>query len=159
MTLMQERLSVVLPTYNERESIAPLIQKLFSISGVYDLEILIVDDDSTDGTAELVKELARNDNRIRLIRRLGRSGLSSAIKEGLLASISDFAAVMDSDGQHEPSDVINAFIYLKRNNLDIVAGSRFLSEASIRGLSTRRTGGSFWANRISRLSLSDRYSA
>ncbi len=154
---MQERLSVVLPTYNERENIEPLLQKLVSIGGEFDLEILIVDDDSTDGTAELVKKLARQDKRIRLIRRLGRSGLSSAIKEGLLDSTADLAAVMDSDGQHEPLDVINAVRHLKDNNLDIVVGSRFLSEAKIRGLSHHRTGSSIWANRLSRLSLPKQY--
>ena len=154
---MQERLSVVLPTYNERENIELLLKKLLAIGKEYELEILIVDDDSTDGTPELIKEFAQTDQRIRLIRRLGRSGLSSAIKEGLLDSIYDVAIVMDSDGQHEPEDVIKAFKYLKEHQLDIVAGSRFLSEAKIRGLSQRRTGGSFWANRFSRLSLNRKY--
>ena len=67
MNTMQERLSVVLPTYNERENIELLLKKLLAIGKEYELEILIVDDDSTDGTPEVIKELAQTDPRIRLI--------------------------------------------------------------------------------------------
>ncbi len=154
---MQELLSVVLPTYNERENIPPLLKALLSSAKSYKLEVLIIDDESTDGTANLVKELARKDQRIRLIRRVGRSGLASAIKEGLLDATGDFAIVMDSDGQHQPEDLINAFRQLKQEKLDIVAGSRFLEEAKIRGLSQRRTGGSSLANYLARLSLPNTY--
>ena len=117
------------------------------------IHILIVDDDSTDGTSDLVKELAQRDQRIRLIRRVGRSGLASAIKEGLLNATEDIAAIMDSDGQHEPEDVIKAAEELKNKNLDLVAGSRFLAGSQIRGLSYRRTEGSSIANQCARFSL------
>ena len=70
------------------------------------------DDDSNDGTFELVKMLSKNDLRIRIIRRVGRSGLASAIKEGLLNATGDFVALMDADGQHQPNDVLNAINYL-----------------------------------------------
>ena len=68
--------------------------------GDYFLFTLIVDDISSDGTSDLVKSLAKKDSRIRLIRRVGRFGLSSAIKEGLLAATNDIAIVMDADHQH-----------------------------------------------------------
>ncbi|MFL0768040.1 MAG: glycosyltransferase, partial [Prochlorococcus sp.] len=71
----REHLSVVLPTYNERDNILPLLKELLALAQPYKLELLVVDDDSSDGTAELVRELAHHDPRVRLIRRLGRYGL------------------------------------------------------------------------------------
>ncbi len=138
---MQERLSIVLPTFNERESIVPLLKALLALDQPDELEVLIVDDDSTDGTHELVKSFAQKDSRIRLIRRVGRAGLASAIKEGFLNATGNFAVVMDADGQHRPEDVVIAVRKLKEENLDLVAGSRFLNEAQIQGLSRRRTSG------------------
>ena len=150
---MQERLSVVLPTYNERENIPLLLKELFSLDQPYELEVLIVDDDSTDGTDQLVKDFAKSDFRIRFIRRVGRSGLASAIKEGLLNATGDIAVVLDSDGQHRPKDVFNAAQKLTADDYDLVVGSRFLDNAKIKGLSLRRTGGSSIANRLASISL------
>jgi glycosyltransferase involved in cell wall biosynthesis len=97
---------VVLATYNERENLAPMLAKLKALLGQrYRLEIIVVDDDSPDGSADLVRSLARQDPRIHLIRRVGRNGLSSAIREGLLAASGEVAVVMDADGQHPPSHV------------------------------------------------------
>ncbi len=154
----REHLSVILPTYNERDNILPLLKELLALAQPYELELLVVDDDSSDGTTELVRELAHHDSRVRLIRRLGRYGLASAIKEGLLAATGDLAAVMDSDGQHEPAAIIEAVDKLRQNQLDLVAGSRFMSGAVIKGLSQRRTGGSSIANRLARFSLPNSYS-
>ncbi len=153
-----ERLSIVLPTYNERENIIPLLGQLLTCTNDYELEILVVDDDSTDGTTQLVKDLSSRDRRIRLIHRVGRSGLASAIKEGLMVATGDFIAVMDSDGQHEPKAVINALNKLRKDNFNLVVGSRFLKGSEIRGLSYRRTGGSTLANSFARFSLPEVYS-
>ena len=154
---MKETLSIVLPTFNEKENIPLLLDELFSNFDSYQLEVLIVDDDSTDGTAELVKGFAQKDSRIRLIRRLGRSGLASAIKEGLLYATNNVAVVMDGDGQHRPSDVLNAVRELKSNNFDLVVGSRFSLNSEIQGLSQRRTDGSTIANHLARFSLPSQY--
>ncbi len=151
-------LSVVLPTFNERENISPLLRDLLAIEDFFEVEVLVVDDDSTDGTPELVKEISKKDHRIRLISRLGRSGLASAIKEGLLAANGDIVAVMDADGQHKLSDVINACRFLIDQKSDIVVGSRFIGDATISGLSRRRTKSSSIANKISRFSLPSKYS-
>ena len=150
-------LSIILPTFNEAESIAAVIQSLLALDDHFDLEILVVDDDSSDGTAETVRSLARLDQRIRIIRRLGRSGLASAIREGLIDAIHDRAVVMDSDGQHEPASVLDAVRSLDARQLDLVAGSRFLDQSEIRGLSHRRTDGSTLANQLARRSLPARY--
>ena len=150
-------LSIVLPTYNERENIHLVLKDIFHLASDYSLEILIVDDNSTDGTSEIVKSLAKKDSRIRLIRRVGRSGLSSAIQEGLLNSTSDLAVVMDADGQHQVSDALFAVKELIESKADLVVGSRFLSQARIRGLSKRRVIGSNSANILARISLSKSY--
>lgn len=151
------RLSIVLPTYNERGNIEALLQQLLGIKDRYNLELLVVDDDSADGTAELVRELAHRHPEIRLIRRVGRAGLASAIKEGLLDATGDLAVVMDSDGQHEPSAVLRALDTLQREGVDLVVGTRFHSDASIQGLSGRREKGSSWANAAARFSLARAY--
>jgi dolichol-phosphate mannosyltransferase len=151
------RVSIVLPTYNERGNIESLLAQLLPLQERFDLELLVVDDDSTDGTAELVRHLAREQPRLRLIRRIGRSGLASAIKEGLLDATGDLAVVMDSDGQHEPASVLQAITTLQREELDLVIGSRFHPEAQIHGLSGRRETGSSWANASARFSLPARY--
>ena len=80
-------LSVVLATFNEKDNLGPMVEQLKELLGKrYQLELVVVDDDSPDGTSELAQQLARQDPRIHLIRRVGRSGLSSAIREGLLAA-------------------------------------------------------------------------
>ncbi len=155
---MNLRVSIVLPTYNERGNIEPLLQQLLPLQQHYNLEILVVDDDSADGTAELVRQLAHSEPRLRLIRRVGRSGLASAIKEGLLDATGDVALVMDSDGQHEPTAVRQAIDSLLAGPLDLVIGSRFHPQAQIHGLSGRRETGSTWANACARFSLPGSYS-
>ena len=77
----QSGLSIVLPTFNEGGSIRQVIASLLRLGTEHPLEILVVDDDSRDGTPDLVRSLARQDNRIRIIQRVGRSGLASAIKD------------------------------------------------------------------------------
>ncbi len=150
-------LSIVLPTFNEGGSIRQVIESLLRLGTDRPFEILVVDDDSRDGTPDLVRSLARRDPRIRIIQRVGRSGLASAIKEGLIAALHPIAVVMDSDGQHEPTSVGEAVQLLDRKGLDLVAGSRFLDHSEIRGLSERRTDGSTLANRLARWSLPRSY--
>jgi len=147
------QVTVVLPTFNECGTIAGLIDQLLLLRGRYGLEVLVVDDDSPDGTAELVRRIARAEPCVRLVRRVGRAGLASAIKEGLLDASHDLALVMDSDGQHEPAAVERALETLLRGGWDLVVGSRFHREAAIRGLSGRREQGSSWANAAARFSL------
>lgn len=154
----QSSLSVILPTYNERGNIKPLVEKLVEKLSSSQLEILVVDDDSPDGTADLVRELAHSYNQLRLIRRVGRAGLASAIKEGLLDATGDLAVVMDCDGQHDPETIERALNTLISENLDLVIGSRFHHDATISGLSQKREAGSTIANRIARFSLPKEYS-
>jgi dolichol-phosphate mannosyltransferase len=147
------KLSVVLPTYNERDNVIPIAQQLLCLGDRYNLEIIFVDDDSQDGTADVVRDLAHTYPEVRLIRRVGRAGLSSAIKEGILDATGDLVVVMDCDGQHEPSTVLLALQRLQETGSDLLIGSRFHPQARIRGLSAKRERNSTWANAVARFSL------
>jgi dolichol-phosphate mannosyltransferase len=147
------RLTVVLPTFNESENIEPIVAELLPLQARYDLELLFVDDDSSDGTAEKVRQLAHRHDCVRLIRRVGRFGLSSAIKEGILDATGDVVVVMDSDGQHEPVAIARTVSALLEGGGDLVIGSRFHPQATIMGLSERRERNSTWANAVARFSL------
>ena len=148
----------VLPTFNERNNILFLLKELLKLDYKYKLEIIVVDDNSKDGTSEAVRSISKEDNKIKLIKRLDRFGLSSAIKEGCINATNEIIAVMDTDGQHLVKDVVNAIEKLSSQNLDIVSGSRFLSNSSIKGLSKKREKGSLLANKFAKLSLSSNYS-
>lgn len=154
---MKKLISIVLPTFNEKENIQPIVAELLELNSEYDLEILVVDDDSPDGTAEAVRKLAKKYKNIRLIRRVGRNGLASAIKEGILDATGDIVISMDCDGQHEPQTVAEAIKHLIQEDLELVMGSRFHTDAIINGLTSNREKGSTYANNLARWSLSPRY--
>ncbi|MXY62826.1 MAG: glycosyltransferase, partial [Synechococcus sp. SB0665_bin_28] len=117
----QRDLTVVLATYNEVEAVGPMVRQLLSqLDGEGGLlrEVIVVDDDSPDGTADVVQQLGRQDPRIHLLLRCDRSGLASAIRDGLLSASGELAAVMDADGQHDPSTIHTAVALLERQGLD-----------------------------------------
>lgn len=147
------RLTVVLPTFNECSNVEPIVEELLPLRDSFDLELLFVDDDSSDGTSEKVRMLAHRHGCVRLIRRVGRFGLSSAIKEGILDATGDVVVVMDSDGQHEPASVAHAVAALIESGGDLMVGSRFHPQARIMGLSEQRERNSTWANSVARFSL------
>ena len=150
-------ISIILPTLNEVENVCSIIKKIINLSGNYLIEIIVVDDASTDGTTSLVKKLSKEDNRIRLINRYGRNGLSSAIKEGTLSASGDVIAIMDTDGQHQVESLYEAIDELLISNKDLIVGSRFLNKSIIRGLSDNRIKGSSVANKLAKYSLSKEY--
>ena len=94
-------LTVVVPTFNERDNIEPLLARLDAALCGIDWEVVFVDDDSPDGTAEIVRALAAENARIRCLQRIGRRGLSTAVIEGMLASSAPYLAVIDADLQHD----------------------------------------------------------
>ena len=154
---MNKYVSIVLPTHNEENNILPIINEIFARNKKYNIEIIVVDDNSKDNTENLIRDFSKKDNRVRLICRIDRFGLSSAIKEGCLNAKGDIIAVMDSDGQHEVKSLINAIDLLNENNNDLILGSRFLVNSSIKGLSQKRKNSSTIANRIAKLSLPSSY--
>src|SRR4051812_39515176 len=95
------RLSVVIPTFNERTNVEEFVRRLdIALEGVR-WEVMFVDDNSPDGTADIVRGLAQKDHRIRIVQRIGRRGLSTACIEGMMASTAPYLAVMDADLQHD----------------------------------------------------------
>jgi len=118
-------LTVVLPTYNERDNIIPLIERALAALAEYDAEMLVVDDDSPDGTWQAVAELAGRDARVRLIRRTQERGLTTAIAAGISNARGDQVAWMDCDLSMPPEDLPRLAAALQAG-ADIAAGSRYL---------------------------------
>ena len=131
-------ISIVIPTFNEVENIIPLLKNLTFIVNNFEYEIIVVDDDSPDGTSEEVNKYMKFNKRIKLLTRIGRSGLSSAIKEGLIFAQGKYLLVLDGDGQHHPSFILDMLEEIKKNKSDIVIGSRFLDTSKLEGLSNKR---------------------
>ncbi len=117
-------LAIVLPTFNESGNVGPLVNRLTkALAGIH-YEVIFVDDDSPDGTADLVRSLAKHHHNVRVLQRIGRRGLSSACIEGILAASAPFVAVMDADMQHDESVLPEMFRRIREENLDLVVASR-----------------------------------
>jgi dolichol-phosphate mannosyltransferase len=127
-------LTVVVPTFNEAGNVPILIERLAAVLADVAWEVVFVDDDSPDGTATVAREIAQRDRRVRVIRRLGRRGLSTACVEGVMSSAAPYFAVMDGDLQHDDAMLATMLSTLKAENLDIVVGSRYVSGGDSGGL-------------------------
>lgn len=144
-------LSIVVPTFGEKENVEELVRRVGVALPHTAWEIVFVDDDSPDGTAETVRSLARHDPRVRCIHRIGRRGLSSACVEGFLASSATYVAVMDADFQHDEQILPLMLLRLAQGGVDIVVGSRHVEGGSIGDWSGRRAAMSRFATGLSRL--------
>jgi len=144
-------LSIIVPTFNERENIAELIGRLVQCLGDRSWEVVFVDDDSPDGTAEVVREHAAADSRVRCLHRIGRRGLSSACVEGMLATTGPYLAVIDADMQHDEQLLPQMLDALKQGDTDIVIGSRYAPGGDIGDWDAGRARMSRFAVRLSRL--------
>lgn len=118
-------LSVVIPTLNEAGNVETLLGKLSVALAEIQWEAIFVDDGSTDGTPELLTRLAQSDRRIRMVRRLGRRGLSSAVVEGALASTTPYIAVIDADLQHDEQILPELYRALAVDGHELAIGSRY----------------------------------
>src|SRR6202012_2065416 len=113
-------LSVVIPTYKERQNVAPLVASLEAALQGVNWEVIFVDDHSPDHTADAIRELALTNPRVRILERIGRRGLSSACIEGMMASPAPSIAVMDADMQHDETILREMLHLLQSNKLDLV---------------------------------------
>lgn len=146
------QVSVIIPTFNEVDNVRVMWERLKNVLGDWDWELIFVDDDSPDGTSNMVAELANEDSRVRLIRRIGRRGLSSASIEGFMASVAPYIVLMDADGQHDEGILPEMLRILRDESLDMVIGSRYTGDGSADGLSSKgRVFASQFATRMSAL--------
>ena len=147
-------LTVVAPTFNESGNVARLVEKLDAALRGVAWEVIFVDDDSPDGTAALVKQIAASDPRVRCLRRVGRRGLAGAVIEGALASAAPYVAVIDADMQHDETLLPRMLNTLRAGDVDLVVGSRYLEAAGLAtGLSPIRKLGSRAATALGRKAL------
>ena len=143
-------LTVVVPCFNERPNIAPMVEKLTNALQGIDWEVVFVDDNSPDGTADAVREVAQTNPRVRLIHRIGRRGLAGACIEGILSSTAPLAAVIDGDLQHDESKLRDMFDSMQ-DGADIAIGSRNIDGGSSgTGLSAIRQKGSDFATTLAK---------
>lgn len=120
------KVSVILPTYNEAKNIVPLVQAIEGHLSAANLEyeLVVVDDNSPDGTAKVVQERAQSDAQIKLYVRTKERGLATAVKHGLLHADGEVVVVMDTDFSHDPKMLSQMVRFLEY--YDIVIGSRFV---------------------------------
>ncbi len=123
------RLSLVLPTYNEAENIVPLLEAIAAHVPVRPYEAIVVDDDSPDGTAELVRRYAETHPEARLLHRKGERGLTSALNAGLRASRGEIVGWMDCDLSHPP-DLLPALMAELERGADAAIASRYVAGGS-----------------------------
>lgn len=124
------RLSIVVPTFNESTNVHELIRRLEAALGPSGWEVIFVDDDSPDGTADAIRDVARVNSRVRCLQRVGRRGLSSACIEGMLAASAPAIAVMDADMQHDEAVLPAMLVEIEHRGADIVVGTRYAAGGS-----------------------------
>ena len=142
-------LSVIVPTYKERGNVAELVRRLdVALAGVA-WEAIFVDDNSPDGTAAAVKEIAGADNRVRCLRRVGRRGLAGACIEGMLSSAAPYVAVIDADRQHDEKSCLPCWRpCAEAQRADLVAATRYVTWGSAASFSEWRWSISILSTRL-----------
>jgi dolichol-phosphate mannosyltransferase len=152
---------VVLPTYNERENVEPIVTAILGQSA--DLEVLVVDDNSPDGTGDIVDRLAKTQpTRIHVMHRAGKRGLGTAYIDGFRWALTrdyDYVFEMDADFSHDPADLLRLRSPLVDGKADASVGSRWVAGGGTRNWSFVRTfisrGGSVYARLILGLPVKD----
>jgi dolichol-phosphate mannosyltransferase len=153
------QLSIIVPTFNERGNVATLVARLDAVLAGVAWEVIFVDDNSPDGTADAVRALAQIDHRVRCIRRVGRRGLSGACIEGMLASSAPCAAVIDGDLQHDETQLPKMLGLIENGAAELVIGSRYIEGGSADSFNQQRLGASLFATavaqRVLRVKIAD----
>lgn len=141
-------LAVIVPSFNERENVPRLYELLTAALAGTPFEMIVVDDNSPDGTADVARALSRRVPNLRVIQRIGRRGLSSAVTEGMGATSAPYLAVIDADLQHDET-ILPEMLARARAGDDVVIGTRYTGGgAASAGLSSTREKGSRFATRL-----------
>lgn len=146
-------LAVIVPTLNEADNIQELHRRLVDVLDGLRWEMIIVDDDSTDGTPERARAIGDLGFDVRVLRRIGRRGLSTAVIEGMLATPARYLAVIDADLQHDETLLRSMLTKLREGELDLVIGSRYVEGAGLGEWDGRRAWMSKLATKLARLVL------
>ena len=134
------KLSLVIPTYNEKENIQKLIKKIqreFKKNKIKG-EIIVVDDNSPDGTGRILENLKKEQKNLKVIHRKGKLGLSSAVLEGWKIAEGEILGVMDADLSHPPEKLKQLFWAIEKENIDLAIGSRYIKGGKIIGWNFKR---------------------
>jgi len=147
------RLSVILPTYNEAEGLGDVLDRIGVALADVPHEVVVVDDDSPDGTWRVAERRAARDPCVRVLRRVGERGLATAVMAGLRAARGEFVAVMDADGQHPPEALPLLLDAAASTEADVAIASRRVAGGEDDGLSRARLVASGGATLLARLAL------
>lgn len=146
-------LAVIVPTYNEAANVDRIIAALDAALDGLRSEIIFVDDWSADGTADRIALVAAERPDIRVIRRFDRKGLSSAVIEGMMATMAPVVAVIDGDGQHDEQLLPALYARVAEGHADVAIGSRYCANGSTGAWDSQRLRASRWATGLARLVL------
>ncbi len=145
-------IQVIVPTYNERENISDLVKQILALD--IEAKVIIVDDNSPDGTGQIADELAKETDRVTVIHRSGKLGLGTAYIAGFKKGLSlgaDRLITMDADFSHDPSYLPN--LVALANHFHITIGSRYIPEGGVRNWEWQRRFLSWGANLFARTML------
>lgn len=144
-------LAIVIPTFKEKDNVEPLLDLLAQTMQGISYEVIFVDDDSPDGTADLVRRIGRENPRVRVLQRIGRRGLSSACLEGMMSTGAPYIAVMDADLQHDERILPAMLAKAQTDSLDLVVATRNAAGGSMGAFSASRVRLSQLGRRLSYL--------
>ncbi len=151
LRIVSPEIAIIAPTFNERDNVIALKNLIADALKGQSWELIFVDDDSTDGTFDVVAAESRRDPRVRIIRRVGRRGLATAVVEGILSTTAPMVAVIDADMQHDERVIPDMIARMKQDNVDLVIGSRHVNGGGVGDWDSKRQTISRIATRISRL--------
>lgn len=146
-------LAIIVPTFNEAENVELLVDRLDAAVGGIHWEAIFVDDDSPDGTGEIVDQIAKQRENIRCIRRVGCRGLASACIEGAACTEAPYIAVIDADLQHDEKLLPQMLTTIKSRRLDVVVASRFMANGGTADWQRSRVWLSHFAGRLARCAV------
>ena len=155
------KLSVLMPVYNERKTLAEIVSRVLNqrIKGIDSLELVIVDDASTDGSTEIIEQLAETHQQIKPIFQKKNRGKGAAIRAAIEVAFGNIAIIQDADLEYDPNDFQLVLTPIVQGDADVVYGSRFIKKKNRRDLYSRHALGNrfltFLSNRFTKLNLTD----
>ena len=155
------KLSVLMPVYNERKTVAEIVSRVLNqtINGIDSLELVIVDDASTDGSTKIIEQLSKAHRQINPIFQKKNRGKGAAIRAAIEVASGDIAIIQDADLEYDPKDFRAVLTPILQGDADVVYGSRFMTKENRRDLYSKHVLGNrfltFLSNRFTNLNLTD----